>query len=55
VGQLCHQVGAGEQVEGGVVEGPSVAVDVNLLEVRAAVDDSFEDAAAVFLRNLCSG
>jgi len=51
VGELWHQVGAGEQVEGGLVEGPGAAVNVDLLEVRAAVDGSFEDVVAGFLGN----
>jgi len=51
VGQLWHQVGAGDQVEGGLVEGPGATVDVDLLEVRAAVYGSFEDVVAGFLGN----
>ena len=51
MGQLWHQVGAGEQVEGGLVEGPGATVNVDLLEVRAAVDGGFEDDVAGFLGN----
>ncbi len=51
MGELWHQVGAGEQVEGGLVEGPGATVNVNLLKVRAVVDGSFEDAVAGFLGN----
>jgi hypothetical protein len=51
VGQLWHHVGAGDQVEGGLVERPGATVNVDLLEVRTAVDGSFEDAVAGFLGN----